>query len=82
MAPFLKKERKQIEATLFDLDYAARVEIKCTAFMLLLTVFLAHACKEGSDISADSQRLNLMRDEVILRKVNDADGMSLDSIQL
>ena len=37
---------------------------------------------EGSNFSSGSQRLNLVRDEVILRKVNDPDSMPLDSIQL
>ena len=37
---------------------------------------------EGSNFSSGSQWLNLVRDEVILRKVNDPDSTPLDSIQL
>ena len=35
---------------------------------------------EGSNFSSGSQWLNLVRDEVILRKVNDPDSTPLDSI--
>ena len=37
---------------------------------------------EGSNFSSGSQWLNLVKDEVILRKVNDPDSTPLDSIQL
>ena len=37
---------------------------------------------EGSNFSSGSQWLNLVRDEVILRKVNNPDSTPLDSIQL
>ena len=58
-ALFPEKTKNQIESTFSQVDLAARVGIKCTSFMLLLTEFLARACEEGSDISPDFAALAL-----------------------
>ena len=52
-----------------------------SSFRGLSIIHTVEQC-EGSNFSSGSQWLNLVRDEVILRKVNDPDITPLDSIQL
>ena len=50
---FLDKDKALLEASLNKVDKASRFGLRCSAFLLLLSEYLAQACEEDSPVAPD-----------------------------